>query len=101
MSKAFDSISQGLNEAIAVHDPFRLRHRRAIAETIREVVLGKMNKSAAAEHIRQSAPEWVDAPDYERFVEVVETQLLNLHEGNSARFKLRRSEFAEWWAGWG
>jgi len=40
------------------------------------------------------------APDRARFVEVTETQLMSLHEGNIARFRLRPSEFAAWVAVW-
>jgi hypothetical protein len=35
-----------------------------------------------------------------RFVEVVETELMSLHEGNIARFRLRASEYQTWRQGW-
>lgn len=35
-----------------------------------------------------------------RFVEVVETELMSLHEGNIARYRLRPSEFQRWRQGW-
>jgi predicted nucleotidyltransferase component of viral defense system len=42
----------------------------------------------------------VQAPDRERFIEVVENQLLSLHEGNIACYRLRSSEFVSWRETW-
>ena len=38
--------------------------------------------------------------DKHRFVEVTETELMSLHEGNMARYRLRPSEFEAWRQGW-
>jgi hypothetical protein len=38
--------------------------------------------------------------DRPRFIEVVETELLSLHPGNMARYRIRPSEFAAWKAVW-
>ncbi len=38
--------------------------------------------------------------DRQRFIEVVETELLGLHEGNIARYRLRPVEFQEWQREW-
>jgi len=54
---------------------------------------------AAIEFVRaQSAP--VVERDRERFIEVVETELLSLHEGNFARYRVRPSEFENWRENW-
>jgi hypothetical protein len=58
-----------------------------------------MDKKAAAAHVRQCAsnvPQW----DRARFTEVVETELMYMHEGNIARYRLRPSEFQAWQRGW-
>jgi hypothetical protein len=34
--------------------------------------------------------------DRAKFIEVVETELLSLHEGNIARYRIRPSEFVAW-----
>ena len=34
--------------------------------------------------------------DRQRLIEIVETEVLSLHEGNFARFKLRLSEYVAW-----
>ena len=35
-----------------------------------------------------------------KFVEAVETELMNLHEGNFARYQIRPSEFQRWQEAW-
>ncbi len=39
--------------------------------------------------------------DQPRFIEVVETELLSLHEGNFARYRIRLSDFKRWQSLWG
>ncbi len=60
-----------------------------------------MDTRAASTHIGAWAEEHVDEPDHrERFREVVERELLSLHDGNFARYGVRPSEFASWQAAW-
>lgn len=89
-----------LRQSLGEPDPFRLRHRALIAETIRAVVEGGMDQKAAARHIRRRAAEALLAEDGQRFIEIVETDLLNLHEGNIARARLSPTELEAWKAGW-
>lgn len=92
----YSAVRQSLGEP----DPFRLKHRQHIAEVIADVVRQKRNKSQAARSIQAFARQNIDAPDRTRFIEVVETQLLGLHEGNIARYRLRPSEFQHWRETW-
>ena len=50
--------------------------------------------------INTEAAKQVDDSARARFIEVVETELLSLHEGNIARFRLRPGEFATWRGQW-
>ena len=95
-SARYSVIRQSLGEP----DPFRLRHRSLIAETLGAVVNGGMGRRAAAAHIRRHAAEAVPAEDRSRFIELVETDLLNLHEGNLARARLSPADFTAWKEGW-
>ncbi|MDZ7790412.1 MAG: Fic family protein [Xanthomonadales bacterium] len=81
-------------------DRFRLRHRTLIGETINAVVAGRMDKRQATAYIRDIAKDGLDNTARVRFVEVVETELMNLHEGNMARYRIRPSEFAAWRKNW-
>lgn len=92
----YSAVRQTLGEP----DQFRLRYRQQITEVVAQVVRGKMSKAQAVSHIQRNAQTEVDAHDRERFVEVVETQLLSLHEGSIARYRLRPSEFHAWEVVW-
>ncbi|MEO7099816.1 MAG: Fic family protein [Luteolibacter sp.] len=81
-------------------DQFRLRHRNDIAKFVREVVLGGMDKRAAAKWIAGTAAEMIPLTERAKFIEVVETELGCLHGGNIARYRLRPSEFETWSKGW-
>ena len=92
----YSAVRQSLGEP----DPFRQRHRALIAQTIREAVQARMDKSAAAAHIHRQAAEALPEAEKERFIEIVETDLLNLHEGNFARAQVSPREFKAWRKEW-
>ena len=50
--------------------------------------------------VRDAAKGRVSEADLERFVELVFGELLNLHEGNIARYRLRPGEFRAWQDRW-
>lgn len=81
-------------------DPFRLRHRTRIGELVREVVTGGMGRTQAVRWIKEKAGEVIETEERDRFLEVVETELMSLHEGNIARFRLRPGEFGTWQQDW-
>jgi hypothetical protein len=88
----YAAVRQSLGEP----DPFRLRYREEMREIIGAVIRGGMDKKAALAHIRGWTPTHIGQPDRERFHEIVEDELLSLHEGNFARYQIRPSEFASW-----
>lgn len=92
----YSAVRQSLGDP----DPFRLRYRQQISEAVADVVRGGMSKPQAVSHIQRLARERIEESDRERFIEVVETQLLNLHEGSIARYRLRPSEFHAWCEAW-
>ena len=59
-----------------------------------------MNKREAAAWIAKKAAAEVSSVDKARFIEIVETELSGLHEGNIARYRLRLSEFKGWSKSW-
>ena len=59
-----------------------------------------INKSDAPKMIQQRALERIPEMERARFAEVVENELLNLHIGNIARYRIRPSEFEEWQKKW-
>jgi len=81
-------------------DPFRMRYRDLIRETVVSIVRNQMNLSTAVEFIKRSANESVPSESKTRFIEVVETEVMSLHEGNFARYRLRYSEYIAWRSVW-
>ena len=81
-------------------DPFRLRYRTLVANTISQIVRGGMDKKAAAVFIQKRAVEAVTQEERARFIEVVETEVMNLHEGNIARYHLQPVQYQLWRESW-
>ena len=81
-------------------DPFRLCYRTAMRHLVGEVICEGMDKRTANTHIGAWAAEHVEEADRERFREVVDRELLSLHEGNFSRYRIRPSEFAMWQRTW-
>tara|TARA_R110000787_G_scaffold164366_3_gene277487 strand:- start:14404 stop:15798 length:1395 start_codon:yes stop_codon:yes gene_type:complete len=92
----YSAVRQSLGEP----DPFRLRYREPIARLVTEVVKGVQNKQAAVSLIRSFSGDQIIQGDRNRFIEMVETELMSLHEGNIARYRLKLSEFERWKAQW-
>ena len=55
-----------------------------------------MDKRAAVGWIARKAEAEIPYYDRDHFIEVIETELSSLHEGNFARYHLRPSEFTDW-----
>lgn len=80
-------------------DPFRLKYREAIRHLVTEMVTGAMPKNIAVGIIKVRAFQ-LPKEDQSKFVEAVETELMNLHEGNFARYQIRPAEFKAWQEVW-
>ncbi|HNN30155.1 MAG TPA: Fic family protein, partial [Agitococcus sp.] len=92
----YAAIRQSLGEP----DPFRLRYRQQIGVIVAEVVGHCLNKKQAIRHIKTYTEQAISRFDQQRFIEVVETELMYLHEGNIARYRLRPSQYALWQKVW-
>lgn len=88
-----------IRQSLGEPDAFRTRHRGTIVETISDVVRARLDKKGAHTHIVRRAAA-LPPTDAARFVEIVEADLSNLHEGNIARARLTLSEFDAWRAQW-
>jgi len=92
----YSAVQQSLGEP----DPFRLRHRDLLGETVAEIVRGCKDKKEAILLIKQRAKKSVKQNDLARFIEVAETEVMSLHEGNIARYRLRPKEYQAWKSNW-
>lgn len=89
-----------LRRTLGEPDPFRMQYRQSIYETVSEVVRDGMDKAQALEFIRQHALQSLPERDRHRFIEIVETELMSLHEGNIARYRIRPQQFQAWHTKW-
>jgi Fic family protein len=92
----YSAVRQSLGEP----DPFRMRYRHQVAGIVAELVRNGKDKKQATAVIKRYAKQNVKGDDQTRFVEVVETELMSLHEGNIARYRLRPAEYRAWRENW-
>jgi len=78
-----------LNRVEYLRDVFEWAYRRSCTRY-----------SAIRQSLGEPDPFRLRQNDQPRFVEVVETEIINLHEGNMARYRLRPSEFDAWKRDW-
>ena len=84
------AVKQSLQEP----DPLRLKYRQALSDAVSGVV--RLRQPATPRVVRSIAKSMVPPGDLSRFTAMVLSDLEHLHEGNLARYQLRRSEYQEW-----
>jgi Fic family protein len=87
----YAAIRQSLGEP----DTFRLKYRDEMKNTIVKIILQKAQKDGAIQIIKDDANN-LPQNDQAKFIESVETELIGLHDGNFARYKISPSEFKRW-----
>ena len=92
-SQQYSAIQQATGEP----NQLKLQYRIVIQNIIRAIVLEKIAGQHVVAKIQtliksQNLPETVT----NELFNVIETEILNLHDGNIARFRIRPSEFQEW-----
>lgn len=92
----YAAVRQSLGEP----DPFRLRHRAALGTIVGEVVRRPMDRRTAVGYIAGWAQANVEPASRDRFREMAESELLGLHEGNFARYRIRSAEYRTWRVVW-
>jgi Fic family protein len=92
----YSAVRQSLGDP----DPFRLRYRAELRELVGDLIRSRLNRKETAARIAAWSTEKITAEDRVRFVQIVESEITSLHEGNFARYRVRPSEFAEWRKVW-
>lgn len=95
-ARRYAAIRQSLGEP----DPFRLRYRDQLREIVSEIVRDARSKAEASKQIAVYSSRAIPEEDQPLFVDTAETELVGLHEGNFARYRVRPSEFYAWKAVW-
>lgn len=86
-------------QSVGEPDPFRIKYRTEMKELVHQIVAENMDLKKAIHAITEKAKS-LASHDRPKFVETVETELLYLHEGNFARYKVTPAEFRRWNESW-
>ncbi len=89
-----------VRQSLGQPDLFRLRYRTELRELVSELVRTCVVRRDAAARIAAWSAQAIDVDDRAHFADIVEAELINLHEGNFARYRLRPSEFSAWQSVW-
>lgn len=101
--KAYESSAsryRAVRQVIGEPDQFRIKHREGLFHIVREIILASMNRKSAFEHIERWVEEIIEFEDREPFREIAENELIALHEGSCARYKVTLPEFQAWQEVW-
>jgi Fic family protein len=88
-----------VRQSIGEPDQFRLRYRQVLRSVVSEIIKNALDSKTASGYIANYA-EKIPASDRQKFIEIVETELLSLHDGNFARYYIQPSEFTKWKESW-
>ena len=91
-AKRYTLVKQSLGEP----DPFRQKHREALFEIVQAIVLEHLGKKAAFQRIVAYAEKYIEADEQNQFRQVSENEVLGLHEGNFARYRITLLQFKTW-----
>jgi hypothetical protein len=89
-----------IRQSLGAPDPMRLKYRTQISDLVGAVVRERRHKQSTAKWIANQALSLIATADRARFIELVETELTYMHEGNIARYRLRPAEFHVWHGTW-
>lgn len=89
-----------IRQVLGDPNPLYVRYRRDLHRYIQHIVGGSLDKKQAIRWIMDESEREIAKENRAAFVELVETVLSSLHEGNIARYRLRPGPFRDWLAGW-
>lgn len=92
-SQRYSAVQQAMGEP----NLLKLKHRIVIQEIIREIILEKTEGPKVVSKINSLiATKNIPEEDRTELYRVIETDIMSLHDGNIARFKIRPSEYQAW-----
>lgn len=92
-SQKYTAVQQSMGEP----NLLKLKYRAWIHKIVRSIILDQISGEAIVQWI-QNMIDTSDIPidDRTALLNLIETEIISLHEGNAARFKVRPSEFQAW-----
>jgi Fic family protein len=89
-----------IQQSFGAPDAFRLRYREQLRSLVAMIVRERLSRPAATRAIDEFSTANVPIVDRAAFIEASQTELVGLHEGSFARYKIKPSEFYAWKAQW-
>jgi len=83
-----------ITQVMAKPDALKMKYREALIQAVQEVVIGKLKPEK--ELFEKVASKMVNGKDLEVFTHMLAQALSQLHEGNIARYRLRRKQYLAW-----
>ena len=78
---------------------FKIKHRDIIQNMIRSIILEKIAGQQVVLRLKQLIDTlMLPVHDSDQLFHIIETEIMSLHDGNIARFKIKPSEFEAWTA---
>lgn len=92
-SQQYSAIQQSMGEP----NVFKLKYRDSIQSIVRSIILETISGDQVVPAIQQMVRGLkLSKADADQLFHVIEIELMSLHEGNIARYKLRPSEYQKW-----
>ncbi len=92
-SQKYSAIQQAMGEP----NLLKLKYRTAIQNVIRAVILEKVPGPEVVNRIQNLLEtQDIEQQDRAELFKLIEIEIMSLHDGNIARFKIRPSEFEKW-----
>ncbi len=88
----YAAIAQSVGEP----NRLRMRHREMIFQLVHDVVAQNMPASKASQYIAARVTAAAPPADAAKLIEMVETELLSLHDGNLTKYRLTPELLAAW-----
>ena len=92
-SQRYSAIQQSMGEP----NLFKMKYRNIMHDIIRSIILEKVSGAMVVSTIKQRIDAlMLPAHDSEQLFNILETEIMSLHNGNIAMFKLKPLEFESW-----
>jgi Fic family protein len=84
-----------IRQTLGEPDPFRLQYRNQLRTLLKHILVNGLSPEQASIWIKTFALDIIES-DRSKFIDVVDEELLSLHEGNFARYLVTPSQFSHW-----
>lgn len=81
-------------------DTFGMKHRMAVVETVRSIVLEKLDRKSAFSRIDDWSAKNIKASERDKFRELAENAVLAIDESACPRYSISPSQLEEWQDAW-